>query len=426
MNAPGAFPATHIDETVFELLDPIHELDCECRRTLLNKAKCLRLAGGERVCAKDFPWSLLYLLQGSVSRERPGLEPELIREGHDSTTLPLFSGDSPRQTSVVAQDDSEFILLDQQLFESLAEQCRGQGQEVAFLDMNPVESSLFQELTEQFFHGRLEIPRLPAVAERVLQLASDPDIPAHRLNELVALDPALATRIITTARAYGKPAGITAAVDLLGPTRVIDICLSMALEGICTPRSPLIHDRLLEAYRHSVHVAAYSFVLAERLDDMDPDRALLFGLLHDVGKFAVLRAAENHLERLGGETELDAVVWKLHGVVGGLVLENWGFGREFVEVAEESDDWRRNSGLRPDYTDVVLVAQLHSFIGTERMKGLPRFSSLPAFRKVAGRQPGPGFSLWLLQKTNKRIVEIEHMLCPGEKQAGRPNRQQPP
>ena len=60
------------DPLVFELLHPIGSLSTANRGKLLEKARHIRLAPGRGVSAKDWSWSLLYLLDGSLEREVAG------------------------------------------------------------------------------------------------------------------------------------------------------------------------------------------------------------------------------------------------------------------------------------------------------------------------------------------------------------------
>jgi hypothetical protein len=59
------------DETACGFLDPIGELDLASRRKLLEKSRRLSLRSGEVLLAKDYPWSMLFLLGGTANQTRP-------------------------------------------------------------------------------------------------------------------------------------------------------------------------------------------------------------------------------------------------------------------------------------------------------------------------------------------------------------------
>lgn len=402
--------AFQLDEMVFELLEPLNLLDSASRGRLLEKARRLDLGEGQAVLAKDYPWSLLYLIDGSLERQRPGAGPEVLEDGHPEIAQPLFPHGCRRETRITARCDSRLILIDRRLYELLLEQTLRVDEGPDLVDLDPVAAQLFKRLSDDYRGGRMTVPRLPELSGRISSLLKGIDGDLDRLRRVVELDPGLSARVVQAAGAGSSVISVAGAVRRLGGQRVRDLALDSALETLCLPQSPLVSKRLRKAHRHSVQVAAYSYVLAKRIGHLDPEHALLCGLLHDVGMFPVLCAADAMMHRIRDARHLDAIVWQLHGMIGGMLLESWGFNPAFVATAEEADNWRRNPGLQPDYTDVVLVAQLHSFLGSERMKGLPQFSTIPAFRKIAGREPGPRFSLRVLQQANARIVGIEKLL----------------
>jgi len=401
-----------LDPLVLELLHPISRLSPVGCGKLLEKARHIHLEPGQSLGAKDCSWSLLYLLAGSLERALPGRQSEVLEVGSRGVDRPIFPEGGSRQARVTARDSSEILVLDQRLFELLLEQEREQGAGATdIMEAEGIESSLFRKFTDDFHRGRLEIPGVPGVAERVVELAGREDIGLGELSDLVALDPALAAMVVQAGGSGLDHCDIPTAVGALGRDKVRDTISQYGFVTGCRKHSPEVRQLMLKAHRHSLHVGAFSYVLATAVKGMNPDHALLCGLLHDVGMFPLLGAADQHRHEIGSSDNLKQVVWRLHGMISGLVLGSWGFGNDFVAMAEEADDWQRDTGKPgPDYTDVVLVAQLHSFIGTDRLKGLPQFANLSAFRRVVDQESAPRLSLWLLQKTNSRLLYMERLL----------------
>jgi HD-like signal output (HDOD) protein len=138
--------------------------------------------------------------------------------------------------------------------------------------------------------------------------------------------------------------------------------------------------------------------------------AMLCGLLHDIGVFPVVAAADDRLESAGSTSVLEDVVLRLHDLVGSMLLSRWGMDSRFVNAADETDDWYRDPAPRPDYTDLVQVAQLHAFIGTPRAAAIPDIASIPSFRKIAGSPPSPRFGVALKRAGKHRLSSLEASL----------------
>lgn len=136
-----------------------------------------------------------------------------------------------------------------------------------------------------------ELPPMPAVARRVLQLRNNPDASIAELAAIIELDPSLAAQVMRYAvspfYAYrGKVGSIRDAI-----TRVLgfDMVMNMAL-GLATGKSfrnPCDGPLGLHAFwQHAVYSATLVQALAKRMlpnARPQPGMAYLAGLLHNFG-----------------------------------------------------------------------------------------------------------------------------------------------
>jgi HD-like signal output (HDOD) protein len=96
--------------------------------------------------------------------------------------------------------------------------------------------------------------------------------------------------------------------------------------------------------------------------------------------------------------------------VGAMILEKWNFPSSLIEAAQSADDWLRDSTGEADYADLVIIAQLHSFIGSPMMPKIPRMDELPAFRKLAGNGLTPKLSIDIIQEAKHEIEQVRALL----------------
>lgn len=104
---------------------------------------------------------------------------------------------------------------------------------------------------------------------------------------------------------------------------------------------------------------------------------------------------------------------RLRAQVGALVLRKWDFMEEFTDVALHAENWARDKGNSADYTDLVIVSQLHACVGTPRMQELPRLDLIPAFHKLAKGKLSPQQSMKVLEKSKADIQAVENLLDGG-------------
>ena len=83
---------------------------------------------------------------------------------------------------------------------------------------------------------------------------------------------------------------------------------------------------------------------------------------------------------------------------------------EMITVVHECENWWRDSGPEADLADVVLVAQIHSYLGKPERPNIPSMINLPAFRKLAGTGVTPTLSQQILSEAQAEIAEARQLL----------------
>jgi HD-like signal output (HDOD) protein len=137
---------------------------------------------------------------------------------------------------------------------------------------------------------------------------------------------------------------------------------------------------------------------------------MLAGLMHDIGAIPILTGAAHYPRVADSDVLLDRVLERLRGDCGAMILRKWEFAPEFVDVALHAEDWQREGGTRPDYTDVVIIAQMHSYIGTPRIADIPRIDTVPAFQKMAVGDLSPRMSLKVMDEAEEEINGMQQLL----------------
>lgn len=73
----------------------------------------------------------------------------------------------------------------------------------------------------------------------------------------------------------------------------------------------------------------------------------------------------------------------------------------------------RSPSTAPDYSDLVIISQLHSFIGTDEMGKVPAIDQVPAFERLKLSQLTPKMSLKILDEAKEEIAEARALLNGG-------------
>jgi len=139
------------------------------------------------------------------------------------------------------------------------------------------------------------LPTLPHIASRLMQIVNSPNTSADTVASLVSQDISLSAKVLRLANSafYGIPKSINTlnnAVVILGFKIIQTMVLSLTVFDMFTRNSDdeagVAFDRN-DFWRHSLRCAVLGRLLAHRRRRsfaLDPEEAFCAGLLHDVGK----------------------------------------------------------------------------------------------------------------------------------------------
>ena len=106
---------------------------------------------------------------------------------------------------------------------------------------------------------------------------------------------------------------------------------------------------------------ALSLAIARRSGKVNPDTAMLTGLVHGVGKLYILTRTANHPALFANQAMYQRIVRDWHANIAKAVLESWCVADEIVEAVHcYEDEGRDVRGMTAVLADVLEVAQLVS------------------------------------------------------------------
>ncbi len=277
---------------------------------------------------------------------------------------------------------------------------------------NSLIEKFCKDLVADIKANKITLPALPEVALKARKLLSEQNTTSNQISKVISSDAVITTRLLRVVnsplyRTRHKVEDVKMAVTRLGNANVRSLVTSLAMEQLYQAGfSPEVKKKLKENWKHSLHVAALSFVIARDFTDLSPDEAMLSGLIHDIGVLPILEYAELLPDILSNEVALDRLVYVLHTKIGHLILKQWHFPDELITVAREHENLERDAGINPDYTDVVLVANLLSHIGTDHPHTKLDWNTIPAFNRLAMT---PEESIGAIRDAHDEIVEIQNI-----------------
>ena len=212
--------------------------------------------------------------------------------------------------------------------------------------------------------GELRLPMLPRVASQVVALVGSPTTDANKLSELIHRDPALAGQVLRIANspAYMPRMPIVSlqqAVSRLGLNVVSEIAFAASLQsGVF--RVPGYESVLNQLWRHALASGAFAKEIA-RVRRLNVESAFLCGLLHSVGKPALLQlvndVAKTNSLRVG-PMALVALLDDLHAVVGVRIAEQWSLPKPVAASIEHHAAYAQAGAFRQEAMITFLADRL--------------------------------------------------------------------
>jgi HD-like signal output (HDOD) protein len=403
-----------LDRKTLQQLEQIGELSADAFEELATKTLIESQPAGRRlfIRGREDQW-VYYLLEGEVRLDFSDEHREKIRGGSPAARSPL-ANQQPRQAGATTLSQVRFIRIDANLLEMLSQQISHESyqlEEYTAEDEN-VRNRLFFALYSDYMAESLKLPQLPNVALKVKQIADDPEGDIRAMARAIQTSPVLPGQLISVANSslYQLQVPVTstlAAITMLGMRKSRDLVITYTLRNLFRTDSSLIADRMQRLWRHSALTGAIAYALTDMTPGLDPDRALLLGLLHDIGVLPVIHYAGQFPELAHHAPTLEEAIHALRSQIGAMVLRQWGFADESVQVCLDAENWERDPGNRPDYTDVVLVAQRLADAVLDGKTPIEAVCDLPAFAKLArGRLNDDKVLTELLSEAQREIAAI--------------------
>jgi len=202
---------------------------------------------------------------------------------------------------------------------------------------------------ETFVASVQHLPLFSGTAVQLIRSVDREDVSVGELSRLISTDAALVAHLlrIVNSSYYGLSRRIGTVSEALAVLGVDLIRRTVTAAVLQRPLLAYLHDTSVARvfWRHGLLCAALARHLANR-KGIDGELAYMAGLMHDVGRLAMLMQFPQETDVLlrvrgaddsGTERESSSFGFD-HAQVGGALLELWGLPEKIVQAAHEHED----------------------------------------------------------------------------------------
>ena len=226
------------------------------------------------------------------------------------------------------------------------------------------------ERVSQIAHYVKNMPTLPVVMMKLIELVDDPNTTAPKLARFISNDPPMTSKILKLANSafYGFPhkiGTINLAIVVLGFQSVKDLALAATVVKTFGGGECDEFFKPIKFWTHSIAVAAGCKILGQEGSFKITGEIFISGLLHDVGvlilcnEISELYKKALYEARYHGtdlyDAEMDILGFN-HADLGGWLLESWKLPpHQIAAVYDHPNPWlsfrRPNLGMLVHFSD---------------------------------------------------------------------------
>ncbi len=259
--------------------------------------------------------------------------------------------------------------------------------------------------------GILDLPSLPMVVSKIVELVDNPKTNAATLSRLIATDPGLTARMLKLANSafYGFPrriGTINLAIVVLGFNTVKDLGVSSSLVDRFNISHEVTGFDMTGFWEHSIGTAIAARMISREGNYRVVGEAFVTGLLHDIGRLVIVRYLPQEfteIQRL--QEKKDYLLWEAekeilglcHAEIGGLLTRRWNLPEQIVDAIR----YHHQPLLEEELSQLTAITYFADFL-TRRLH--PHYAQEGKIWGVAE----PVANLLQLHRTPQGEVDIDH------------------
>ncbi len=248
------------------------------------------------------------------------------------------------------------------------------------------------EIKDKILSKLIDLPTLPEVVNKVMEIANNPRSSAADMAKVISQDQALTARILKLVNSayYGFPRRISTiaqAIVILGFRTVRDLVLNISiLDMFNSKKQAGINIEAL--WLHNLAVAVTSKVLAKRMGYDQPDEAFTAGLLHDIGKLAMIKLFPQEYEKIvniaqGSSRWIRDVEESFlevdHALIGKWIADHWKFPPQLTRAIH----MHHQPHLESEYPELTSIVHGADVLARIKKIGSGGDEQIPSFKKEA-------------------------------------------
>lgn len=276
-------------------------------------------------------------------------------------------------------------------------------------------SGIFTKIYHDIIKDQVSMIQLPDIVMRLRKASADQNMTIDMLARVVQTDIGACSYLLNVAnsplyRTRVKASDIQSSIRVMGITTFNNLIMAYAVKSLVGSNNPATLKYLKLHWQKSAYRAAIASAIAKSVDGVNPEKALLAGLLQDVGVLPILAKLQSDELNALSPDQIQLALDTYAKKVGSVLADKWGLDEDFKAVIKNAGNLGYDGGDKTDLVDVVNIAHLLSQLGNSAIRW-PRLEDSPCLQKFGENGLTMETSLLLLKQAHEDINEIKQVLA---------------
>lgn len=213
--------------------------------------------------------------------------------------------------------------------------------------------------------GEVVFPTYFDVVLRLRKVLQDPNQSIGEIAATILIEPLISAKLLHLANSVAfNPEGrevvdLKSAIARLGINAVRTAAMSIVMSQLLRAKGMAEFAELTHSlWDHSIKSSAAARVIAKTMTRLNPEEAMLAGLIHDLGAFYMLYRATQYEELRHRPDTVKYLIMQWHESIGVSLLSALGIPEEIIDATADHDHIRPTPSPIRSFSDVVYVANM--------------------------------------------------------------------
>lgn len=353
-----------------------------------------------------------FLIEGKIRLEDESKNESYILAGSNEAKLSIARV-RPTKFEVTSASACKFLVVPPGVLQKMAQTSPVPRKAIEV--KSEAGQIILQAIYAEVDRGNFKLPPMPEAAQKIREILENDSASWSQVAQIIEKEPVIASRLVAAAnsplfRGIEPSNTIADAVQRLGTEVTYELVLSFSIHDLFGKKElQWAKNQVVAIWDAAVEISTICQMLSKKLTKLNSARALLLGLIHNIGELALIDFLTRSKKEYREDIELLTKELSLPLTV--LLLQTWGYTEEFIDNIENSYKWFAvDEKQEADYADVLILAKLHYAIGKPWQYKMPRIDEVPSYQKLAPGELTKTTTLEIVETSKASLMALKQLL----------------